>query len=125
MKLINVLILASALFFLFTTSSFADFAQTGEETITCGSSVAFDIGLSPGVTAGYSVGDWKGSDDWYVVGTYHKGGNKVYATASSLTKIWNNESSPDELVTALFDTVPQTPETAASDDQWSAGGWDI
>lgn len=93
-------------------------------TIKCGTSPNnLEISLSPKVHAGYTVDDNAGTNDWYVVGTYHEGGTKAFATASNITKMWNDEISAGEAVSDNFDAVPQTPATAGSDDLWSAAGW--
>ena len=97
--------------------------KAGSATITCGSTNKLEISLSPKVVAGYTVADDTGTNDWYVIGTYHEGGTKAFATASSITKIWNDEVTAGETVSSHFDAVPQTPDTAGSDDLWSDAGW--
>ena len=94
-------------------------------TITCGGTAGetLEISLSPKVVAGYTVDNNTGTNDWYVIGTYHEGGTKAFATASSITKIWNDEVEAGETVSDNFAAVPQTPADAGSDDLWSDAGW--
>ena len=115
---------------MFGTSAFADFTQKNTDdddptTIVCGATDTQQISLSPSVNAGYTCADWRGSNDWYVIGTYHTGGTKAFATASSLTKIWKDTAGAGETAAENFANVPQTPETAASEYLWSEAGWDI
>jgi hypothetical protein len=126
MKYLNTSLLVTTIILLLSVNSFG-WDQTGSGTITCGDTTdeTLDIALSPGVTAGYGVADWLGVNDWYVVGTYHEGGSKTYATASSLTKLWSQEIGAGETVVTAFEGTPDTPDEAASDNQWSEGGWDI
>jgi hypothetical protein len=117
--------IALLLVMFFASVSMADFSQNNDgATILCGADNTLTISLSPQVTAGYTCLDNNGDADWYVIGTYHVGGTKVYATASSLTKIFNSTSDADTTLSAIFSSVPQTVSAVESDDQWSTDlGW--
>ncbi len=126
MKKIIVFALMIALACVFSASSaFAWSENSDGATIICGSTAGetHTISLSPKVVAGYTVANNTGVNDWYVVGTYHNGGTKVFATASSITKIWNDEAAAGEALSDLFADAPQTPANAGSDDVWSDAGW--
>ncbi len=129
MKFFNLTFLAFILVLSVGTFSFAalDDVETGTLVLgdSSGNGNTVDVPLSPGVTAGYTVGDWKGTNDWYVVGAYHSGGSKVFATASSISKMWEATGTADAKLVDTFATVPSTYDTAGSDAVWSDAGWDL
>lgn len=131
MKKITFLMLV--LFVLSVSSAFSFQDETNANgDLVCGETSGnagggtITISLSPKVVAGYTVASDVGSNDWYVIGAFHPGGTKVYATASSVTKIWNAEvgSGQGDQLQTIFDGTPQTPANAGSDLVWSTAGWD-
>lgn len=117
-----------AFVFVLSISSFS-FAleDEGSGTLTLGAisgnGNTVSVPLSPGVTAGYEVGDWKGTNDWFVTGAYHTAGSKVYATASSISQLWEADVSADIPLADTFDTIPNDYDNAGSDALWSENGW--
>lgn len=105
-------------------SVFTDDSADGQ--IVCGATNgnSLSIGLSPNVTAGYTVANNTGVNDFFVIGTYHTQGDEVFATAQTLTKIYTASAADSgQTMATIFDTVPQTAANAASDAQWSGDLW--
>jgi len=129
MKYLSLSLLVFIFVLSVNTSVFAAPEDSGTGTLTLGANSGgghtVDVPLSPGVTAGYQVGDWKGTNDWYVVGAYHSGGSRIYATASSISKLWQAEVEAGSTLADTFDTIPVTYDTAGSDAVWSTAGWDL
>ncbi len=106
----------------FSGSAFAWTSNSDGGNINCAG--ALTIGLSPNVNAGYTVADNTGTNDFFVIGTYHTQGDEVFGTAQTLTKVWTaSAEDTGSTMAALFATIPQTAADAASDDLWSASGW--
>ena len=126
MKYVSLSILSFVFVLLVTSVSFAGLTYSDTETLTCGNTAGktVDVPLSPGVTAGYDVGDWKGTNDWFVVGAYHNAGSKVYATASSLSEMMEGTVGEGDPLVDKFDAIPNTYATAGSTEVWSNAGWD-
>lgn len=124
MKYLSLSLLTFAFVVSVCSTSFAALTYTGSGTLTLGGTNTVDVPLSPGVTAGYDVGNWKGTNDWFVVGAYHNAGSKVYATASSISEMREGTVAAGDPLSGKFGAIPNTYVTAGSSDVWSAAGWD-
>lgn len=125
MKYFSLSLLAFVFVLSVSTVSVAALAQESSGTLVLGSTPDFTVSvpLSPGVTAGYEAGDWKGTNDWFVTGAYHTAGSKVYATASSISQLWEADVDTDAALADTFNTIPSDYANAGSDDLWSENGW--
>ena len=120
MKYFSLSLLAFVFVLSVSTSVFA-WSATSAGTLEFG---GMSVPLSPGVTAGYTVDDWKGVNDWYVLGSYHNAGSKAYATASSISNMYESTLGTDTPLATAFAAIPQDYATAGSDALWSDdAGW--
>lgn len=126
MKYLSLSIFTFVFVLSLNTSAFAALTEEDSGTLTLGSTdgETASVPLSPGVTAGYQVGDAVGTNDWFVVGAYHSAGSKVYATASSISQLWEFEATATTSLADTFDTIPSTYAEAGSDTLWSEDGWE-
>jgi hypothetical protein len=96
--------------------AFAD--QTSSSTnFTLGTTSTTTVGLSNEVTARYiNAGATK--PQWYAIGTYHLGGDKVFGTAQDMTNIYKQDKDPG----STFDWSGMPADDTASS-EWSSGVW--
>lgn len=115
-KSLIVLVALLSVFLLSSVSFAANDTTTGGATMTIGESGGkgtLELNFSPNVSAYY--GDDGTTDvQWYVISTYHSGGNKTYATAQNITSVYYKEGTPSFANLIL---------TEASMDDWSASIW--
>jgi hypothetical protein len=110
----NFTLLIIAVFLVaFGSPAFAATAtNTAGQALTLGGTNTEDLELtfSPQVLAYYGE-DGATSPQWYVISTYHSGGNTTYATAQNITSIYKKVDTK-----SFTDVI--TTEASASD--WSA-----
>ncbi len=77
--------------------------------------VPLEISASPKVNLSYVNPD-AATFQYYIIGTYHEGGTKLYASSSSVTKIYNYEFPAG--TTKDFTKLPTTEAAAQSEANW-------
>jgi hypothetical protein len=96
--------------------AFADNTSTSTN-FTLGSTSKLTVGLSNEVTARYINGGAT-KPQWYAIGTYHVGGDKVFGTAQDITNIYKQEKDPGEDF-----TWTGMPADSSASSSWSASVW--
>jgi len=120
-----ILVLAVLAFAMTAMPAFAAVTNVDDGTddavlsLNSGSS-AYEIALSPNVTAQYTVGPnaTGQAQQWWVAGTFHSGGTFTYGTAANVTKIYKMKNDDS-------DRLDEMPTTIQSESDWSDNGWDL
>lgn len=104
----------------FATPAFAQTNTAGSTLVipdTSGKDNAkLEIAASPKVNMSYVNPDTT-TFQYFIIGTYHEGGTKLYATSSSITKIYYYEFPSG--VTKDFSKMPTTQADAQSEVNWT------
>lgn len=120
----KMVILVALSVFLWAVPSFAALTQESSGgSLTCGATDTIEIQLSPKVFAAYSGLDNTGTADFYIIASYHTAGKRVYASASSITKIYKATADADTDLATLYGQVPTSVVDAESETQWSGDLW--
>lgn len=79
-----------------------------------------EIAASPKVNMSYANPDTT-NFQYFIIGTYHEGGTNLYASSSSITKIYHYTFKATD--TKGFSKMPTTQAQAQSEPNWSDAGF--
>lgn len=106
--------------------AFAGSALAASVTNTAGDPMttkdgALEFTFSPKVNGMYIDESIAGNNQFYIIGTFHSGGEYLFGTAQTLTKVYSLKYTDPG--TQAFSDMPQTKTNALSEAQWEDAGF--
>jgi len=111
--LIAILLYASSAFAAATTNTAGSTLKLDDAAATTPHPI--EIAASPKVNMSYLNADAT-NFQYFIIGTYHQGGDNLYATSSSVTKVYHYKWATDD--TKDFTKLPTTQSNAQSEVNW-------